>query len=217
MNENKSRVGLLLPVVAAAVTWGCSSTPHKIAEEEISAHWSGEPYDDLLVVGVYEDRAHRVGAESTLVEALKSHGVSATPSFDLLPRLESLDSEQEVARALAGSGHDGLLIVATLDEGYDYDVGDYFATRGIVYLLGGKPGAATNTGSFLAWAASGSYSLYLGLWDAASLKPVWEAETDSQTTESESGDTRALAGFAHQTLRERGLIEGNEKATAAGS
>jgi hypothetical protein len=99
-----------------------------------------------------------------------------------------------------------VLIIATLDEGYDYDVGDYFATRGMVSLLGGEPGAGTDMGAFIAWAGSGLYTMYIGLWDAGTGQAVWQATTNSATTGSESGDTKALADFVVDTLQAKGLL-----------
>ena len=117
-----------------------------------------------------------------------------------------MDDEGAVRDLLEANGYDAILTVATIDEGYDYDYEDYLETRGVVYLLGGEPGAGTDMGSFVAWAGSGSYSLHLGLWDAGTLSPVWQITTNSQTTGSESGDTSALADFVVETLRTKGLL-----------
>lgn len=194
-------IGLLVGLLNA-----CGSVPHKVDQEQMSSDWSGKAFDDLLVIGAYTDRSFRVGAETQFVEELKSRGVKATVSYTLIPDTTTLDSNDELREKLAGMPHDAVLIVATLDEGYDYDIGDYYATRGAVYLLGGRPGAATDMGAFIAWAASGIYSLYIGLWDAQKYEPVWQITTDSETTGSESGDTRALADFVVDLLRGKGLL-----------
>lgn len=211
----KRGAGLSVVLFGMLLVGGCASTPHRIAAEDMASDWSGTAYDNLLVIGVYNDRAYRVGAETSFAELLKSNGVAASPSYDLITQLDALESDAEMARTLAESGHDGVLAVATLDEGYDYDVGDYYATRGMVYLLGGRPGAGTDMGAFLAWAGSGLYSLYVGLWDAGTMKPVWQITTDSESTGSESGDTRALAEFVVGALREKGLLERSPAASTS--
>lgn len=63
---------------------------------------------------------------------------------------------------MTAGAFDGLLTVATLDPGYDYDAGDYFATPGMVRILGGELGAATDVGAFIAWAGrvSTHYTVY---------------------------------------------------------
>jgi len=76
----------------------------------------------------------------------------------------------------------------------------------MVYLLGGEPGTSTDMGAFIAWAGSGTYSLYIGLWDVQMYEPVWQVSTRSETTGSESQDTQALADFVVDTLREKGLL-----------
>lgn len=194
-------------VLGLAVFAGCASVPHKVATEEMSPDHGGKAYSDLLVVASYEDRAYRVGSETSFAEMLRSRGIAASPSYDLLPDLADLETNEEVADRLATTDHDGMLVVATLDEGYDYDMGDYYESRGWVYLLGGRPGVGTDTGAFLAWAGSGVYSLYVGLWDVETRKPVWQITTDSKTTGSESGDTTALAEFVVATMREKGLLQ----------
>jgi hypothetical protein len=205
MNRNFPTLSLILSI--AFVVSACGSTgPHQVDQEEMSAAWGGQPFTDLLVIGVYEDRTYRVSAETAFSEQLKSQGIKASPSYDFMPDLSNLENNVAIAEQLATRSHDGVLVVATIDEGYDYDVGDYFATRGMVYLLGGEPGAATDTGSFIAWAGSGYYTLYVGLWDAKTGQPVWQISTDSETTGSESGDTRALADFVASTLRGKGLL-----------
>ena len=202
----KISVRLLLIVLLTTCFSGCESVPHKIEQEQMSPDWNGKAFEDLLVIGAYTDRSFRIGAETQLVEELRSRGVNATTSYSLIPDTTALDSNEEIRAKLAALPHDGILIIATLDEGYDYDIGDYYATRGTVYLLGGRPGAGTDMGAFIAWAASGIYSLYVGLWDTQKYEPVWQISTNSETTGSESQDTKALADFVVDTLRGKGLL-----------
>ena len=194
-------IALLIGLLSA-----CDSVPHKVDQEQMSSNWNGKAFQDLLVIGAYTDRSFRVGAETQFVEELKSRGIKATASYSLIPDTTALDSNEEIREKLATMPHDAILIIATLDEGYDYDVGDYYATRGAVYLLGGRPGAATDMGAFIAWAGSGIYSLYIGLWDARKYEPVWQISTSSETTGSESQDTKALADFVVDALRGKVLL-----------
>ena len=109
---------------------------------------------------MYEDRTFHVSGESALVEELKARGVSASPSYGLLPSIQL--SSVEIQSAMTAGAFDGVLTVATLDPGYDYDAGDYFATRGMVRILGGELVAATDVGAFIAWAGRVS-TQYVGL------------------------------------------------------
>jgi len=181
-----------------------SAPPHSVADEEFDSAFAGTTYSNLLVMGVYQDRTFRISGETTLAEELKVRGVNASPSYDLLPNTRA--SAAEIQSALTSGAFDGVLIVATIDPGYEYDAGDYFETSGMVYLLGGEPGAATDLGAMVAWAGSGIYELYVGLWDAETGKPVWSVTTDSENTGSESGDLKALADMIVAELQKKGVL-----------
>lgn len=192
-------------VSLAILIGGCgSSPPHKIHDEEFDSSFAGKTFPNLLVLGIYPDRTFRISGETTLAEELKARGIAASPSYDLLPNTRA--SAAEIQSVLIAGSFDGVLTVATLDPGYDYDAGDYFATRGMVYMLGGEPGAATDLGAMIAWAGSGLYTLYVGLWDAATGKPVWSVTTDSEASGSDSADLRALADFIATELGKKGLL-----------
>jgi len=199
--------GLLLTVALVAVLPACSSAPHKIHEEWMTPEWRGtEHFQNLLVIGVYDDRAYRVSAETGFVEELKALGVAAEPSYDAIPDLEALNSDDAIARALESRSNDTVLSIATIDPGYDFDYEDALETKGMVVLLGGRPGPFTDLGNFVSWAGSGHYALHLALWDIDTQKPIWQVTTDSHTTGSESGDIKALADFVVTALRQKGLL-----------
>lgn len=199
------KINILTIVTAAFLVTACAGgPPHRVADEEFDSTFADTNFSSILVLGIYQDRTFRISAETTLAEELKSRGVSASPSYDLIVNTKA--SAAEIQSALASGSFDGVLTIATIDPGYDYDAGDYFATTGMVYMLGGEPGAATDLGSMIAWAGSGLYTLYVGLWDAESGKPVWAATTDSEDTGSESGDLRALAEMIVAELNKKGLL-----------
>lgn len=203
-----SRGSTRAPVMALVylLTACGAGVSHQIADEQLSPEWGGRRYSDLLIIGAYTDRSYRVSAETQFAEELKQRGVKATTSYDIIPQLSDLESNAEIADMLASTSHDGVLVVATLEEGYEYDYGDYLEARGMVYLLGGRPGAGTDMVSLLSWAGSGQYSLYVGLWDARSQEPVWQISTNSESTGSETDDTKALANFVVNTIRAKGLF-----------
>ena len=129
----------ILLIVLAAVVAGCGSTaPHRIDSEETTAEYSDRSYSSLMILAAYPDRTFRISAETVLAEEFKQRGINAVPSYDILPDLADVDDDAALRAAFAGTGHDGVLTVTTLDEGYDYDYGDYLATRGMVRILGGE-------------------------------------------------------------------------------
>lgn len=201
------RSGLLICVSAIAVlASGCGGgPPHRVDSEELNQEFVGRTYSNLLIIGVYKDRTFRVSGETSLAEEFKSRGIAASPSYDLIPDSGAIKSD-EIAGIVTSGSFDAVLTVATLDPGYDYDAGDYMETRGMVYMLGGEPGAGTDLGAMIAWAGSGLYTLHVGLWDAETQKPVWQVTTDSESSGSESGDLQTLADFIVTTLRGKGLL-----------
>ncbi|MEH6549784.1 MAG: hypothetical protein V7744_07345 [Pseudomonadales bacterium] len=201
------QVKRLLCIAAIAVLVGACAggAPHRVDSEEFDQEFVGQTFSNLLIIGVYKDRTFRVSGETSLAEEFKSRGIAASPSYDLIPDSGAIKSDAVAGIVTAGS-FDGILTIATLDPGYDYDAGDYMATRGMVYMLGGEPGAGTDLGSMIAWAGSGLYTLHVGLWDAKTQKPVWQVTTDSESSGSESGDLRTLADFIAATLRDKGLL-----------
>jgi len=201
------RTGILSWIGAVLILIvGCASgPPHRVDSEELNQEFAGKTYSRLLILGVYKDRTFRVSGETSLAEEFKSRGIEASPSYDLVPDSGSIKSA-EIASIVSSGSFDGILTIATLDPGYDYDAGDYMATRGMVYMLGGEPGAGTDLGAMIAWAGSGLYTLHVGLWDAETQKPVWQVTTDSESTGSESGDLQTLAEFVVTTLRGKGLL-----------
>ena len=204
MNMN-IKIKMLAIVTAALLLTACAGgSPHRVTDEEFDPTFADTNFSNLLVLGIYQDRTFRVSAETTLAEELKSRGVSASPSYDLLPNTRV--TAAEIQSVVASKSFDGVLTVATIDPGYDYDAGDYFATRGMVSLLGGEPGAATDLGSMIAWAGSGKYTMYVGLWDAKTGKPVWAVTTKSEDTGTASGDLRALADMIVAELSKKGLL-----------
>ncbi len=211
MNQSFAPVwsGLRNSSIIAAVAMlaaACAGAPHSVKTEQVSEEWGGNAYKELLIIGAYDDQTYRASAETAFAQELKSRGISAKPSFNSVPNLRELDLESEVADIVANEQVDAVLSVSTIDPGYEFGYEDAMAHRGIVYLLGGRPGAGTELGSFISWAGSGFYKLHLALWDARTQKPVWQVTTSSESTGSESEDLKALVDFTVDRLREKGLL-----------
>lgn len=203
---SKHRFAFMGAMGAILLLGACSSVPHKVQDEITSPEWKGKTYKNLLVMGVYDDRTYRVSSETAFAEELKKRHVTAEPSYDVIPDLNALDSEDEIAELLSSRDNDAVLSVATIDPGYDFDYEDALETRGMVYLLGGRPGSFTEMGNFISWAGSGHYTLHVALWDVATQKPVWQVTTSSQSTGSEAEDLKTLVDFVVTAARKKGMI-----------
>lgn len=201
-----TRLSVVTPLSMLAFLAGCAGVPHQVGQEQLSPEAAGRTFSDIVVVAVYQDRTYRISSESAFVEELRQQGVLAATSYEAVPQLDSARAEAALRGMLQSSNHDAVLTVSTIDAGYDYGYEDYLETRGLVYLLGGEPGAGTDMGSFISWAGSGQYHLHIALWDAKTFQPVWQVTTESETTGSDTGDIKALAEFLAKTLRDRGLL-----------
>jgi hypothetical protein len=203
--KNKLR---FLTVVTASilVTAVGAATPHRIDKEDFAEAFKGQTYSNLLILATYDDRTFRISSEVSFVEELKSRGVTAGVSYDLIPDLESVRDEAVIRDALAEGDHDAILSIATIDEGYEYGVDDYMETNGIMLLLGGA-NDGSDLGSLIDWAGSGVYSMHVGLWDAKTQESIWQISTESESTGTETGDLKALADFVVKRLREQELLQ----------
>lgn len=181
---------------------GCTGMRSAINGEEAS----GKTYGNLLVIGAYDERQYRVSSEEVFTRVLKKEGIGAAPSYNLLPGLENIQNDTEVAGKLKSTDYDGILIVSVLSKQIAYDLYSHHASKGLAYLLDGRPPRATERGSFLAWAGTGSYDVYIGLWDAETLRPVWNITTDAKTTGSDTQDNKIVAEFVAEQLKKRGLV-----------
>lgn len=120
--------------------------------------------------------------------------------------MSALDVATAISDATTAKGVDALLTIATTEVNDDFTFGDALETRGMVYLLGGRPGAATETGILISYLSSGIYSLHIGLLDAKTQKPIWQATTHSVFQDTTSDEIKSLADLVVQKLRSKGLI-----------
>ncbi len=194
---------LSLTVILAA---SCSTAPsHRIETEVHNPDWQGAPFTNILVVGLYEDRGFRISSESVFTAELSEKAVAAAPSYERIPNLGSLDNEAAIRQALEGTDFDAVLTVATVEAGPDFDYDAWQAQYGILRLLGSE-GTFSLIGGSIDSYESGRFVLDVGLWDPATLKPIWNATTESYSKEDASQQVTTLADFIIETLRDRGFI-----------
>ena len=193
-------------IASTLLIYACSTKPHQIEKEKLMSNWNGEPYKNLLIVGVYEDRPFRISSEISFSDELKSKSVTASPSYEAIPQLSALDNATAISDATTAKGFDALLTIATTDINKEYTYEDALETRGMVRLLGGTPGAGTEAGILISYLSSGTYVLHIALWDAKTQKPIWQATTHSVFQDTTSDEIKSLADMVVQKLRSKGLI-----------
>ncbi|WP_455201419.1 hypothetical protein [Kaarinaea lacus] len=193
-------------IASTLLIYACSTTPHQVEKETPVSNWNGKPYKNLLIIGVYEDRPFRISSEISFADDLKSKGVKASPSYELIPQLSALDNATAISDATYAKGFDALLTIATTELNEEYTYEDALEARGMVRLLGGRPGPGTEAGILISYLSSGTYALHIGLWDAKTQKPVWQVTTHSVFQDSTSDEIKSLADLVVQKLRSKGLI-----------
>ena len=199
----KNPIVVLLLGMAACCLSACGS-PHKIKAEHRDPDWHGGQFKNILVIGIYDDRGLRISSESVFAAELTEQAVTASPSYDLIPDLETLADEEAVRKALDGTDYDAILTVMALDgRGFDYS--SWEAQYAFLRLLGGD-GEGIKLWRNVDHLDAGAYILDVGLWDPKTLKPVWNATTDLYSHERASEGVKILADFMIKTLKERGLI-----------
>jgi len=77
----------------------CANT--KFTKQWIDEDFNEQPYDDILVLVVADKMGNRQDAENYIVEKLGEAGVDAMPSFDILPKTETIDRDA-VGKAIEG-------------------------------------------------------------------------------------------------------------------
>ncbi len=212
MTEGRRRdgsAGLLRAALLSATLYGtaCTSASHTIQSEHLAPEWGETPFQNILVIGVYDDRPFRISSESVFASELTEKAVAASHSYDLIPDLTVLDDSASVRYALAGTDYDAILSVVTMEAGPDFDYGAWQTQYSLLRLFGSE-GTFTRLGGAVDYANAGSFVLDIGLWDTRTLGSVWNATTDSYSLENQTAMVTDLADFMIAPLQERGLIAG---------
>lgn len=101
---------LLIAGVIAAGIFGCGSA--QLVNVWKNPEQPKTAFTNMLVITMKRDAAIRRLWEDSFVNALRAHGVSATPSYDLYP--DALPDTQQVVAAVRDGGYDGVIITSRL-------------------------------------------------------------------------------------------------------
>ncbi len=199
----------LAAIAALLLLAGCgtSETFHKVTTEERNPDWQAVGINRIMVVAVTEDRGERLGSETVFVDRFKQLGIDAEASYNVFPDLNSIDTSDEAAMAMAGHDIDAVLTIGVAKPAAGYDRGAYWEARGWAYLLGSDNSRAWgNLADINNYWSQGEHSVDIGLWDAKAMQPIWHAQTDSNEWDESSAGVQRLAEAIAGMLSERGLI-----------
>ena len=98
----------LLTLTFALILSSCANT--KFTKQWVDEDFDREPFDDILVLVVADKMGNRQDAENYIVEKLGESGIDAMPSFDILPKTETIDREA-VGKAIDGLQLDAVIVM----------------------------------------------------------------------------------------------------------
>ena len=170
--------------------------------------WRDESYtgkiDNILIIGVTARNERRRAFETRFVEALAARGISATPSYRLLPSSVNLTRES-VEQAIEGANISGVLVtrlagikqaeVFRQPSGYGQD-DDYFTHYNL------KRRETTEA----YYDQHRVLTLETNLYDTASGNLVWRMQSEAIDASRPSDVIAAQVELTIKTLMKRGLI-----------
>ena len=108
MNTMKLAYRNLLALVLAASLSSCANT--KFTKQWVDENFDQTPFDDILVLVVADKMGNRQDAENYIVQKLGEARIDAMPSYDILPKTETIDREA-VGRAIDGLQLDAVIVM----------------------------------------------------------------------------------------------------------
>jgi len=198
-------------IVMLALATACSTTTsNRFKTEERNPAWQARELDKVLVIGVY-DRSYRIAAESVFAAELKEQGINAMTSYEVFPDLQKMGEAAEVKQKLDELGIDAVLSIATLESRPEYDREDWWSTYGWMAILGAESQQArgvANLQDASDYYSQGEMELDIGLFDAKSLQPIWNAVTESYAfNQGDADEVKELADFMVGELTARGIFK----------
>jgi len=103
-----SQFKYLLTLTFALILSSCANT--KFTKQWVDEDFDGEPFDDILVLVVADKMGNRQDAENYIVEKLGESGIDAMPSYDILPKTQTIDREA-VGKAIEGLQLDAVIVM----------------------------------------------------------------------------------------------------------
>jgi molybdopterin biosynthesis enzyme MoaB len=100
-------INILVLFFAITLT-SCANT--KFTKQWVAEDFNQQPYDDILVLVVADKMGNRQDAENYIVEKLGEAGIDAMPSFDILPKTETIDADA-VDKAIDGLQLDAVIVM----------------------------------------------------------------------------------------------------------
>ena len=209
---------LPLVLIICITVAGCSAT--KIVSSWNQQGAEEKQYQKLGVVVMIPDMANRATVEDAVAKELRARGIKASPTFNTFPfagkigelGLDSATTQQKIRQRVNDNHFDALLLIVLLDKrkeqryvegssisigapvyGYPY-YGYYYYAYSTVYSSG-------------YYTTSTSYFVESNLYDVASQKLVWTAQTNTEDPTSIETESANFAKIIVDNLMLKKVIK----------
>lgn len=209
--------------IAALILTGCSPST-KLINSWTDKENTPNTYKNIGVTVLFKDPSNRYITEHSIVDGLKEKGLNGMPTVDVFPmagRLNEItkvmdDSDvikKKVIEKVAENNIDALMIITMFDKTKEerwvndrnYMMGGT-GFYGTPYGMGGgyyydyyaySMGSIYNSGYYV---DDVTYYIECNLYDVASEKLIWRAQTKSKNIESVEEESKALAYIVTREL-----------------
>ena len=192
---------LVAAILLLCAAVGCSST--RIASESKSSDLAAAKYKRILIVGASPDRGIRQLFEEEIAKALQARGVTGIPSYQQLP--DAKPTRDAVERVAQSMNADAVLVSRLVER------------RSETQLDPGVASVPANISGYYddAWKSSyeppSNYTVTVvrvesRLFDKASGKLAWTAETDTFDPRDLEKEVRNLSSVLTKAMSKQNLI-----------
>jgi len=209
---------LLFVLIISITLAGCSAT--KIVSSWNQQGAEAKQYQKLGVVVMIPDMGNRAMVEDAVAKELRARGIKASATFNTFPfagkigeiGLDSATIQQKIRQRVNDNHFDALIIIVLLDKrkeqryvegssisigapvyGYPY-YGYYYYAYSTVYSSG-------------YYTTSTSYFIESNLYDVASQKLVWTAQTNTENPTSMETESANFAKIIADNLMQKKVIK----------
>ena len=210
------KINLLFTLLILVFAAACSPST------KILGSWTGpntpsEPYKSIFVTGISDNLVARQTIENDIDTQLKSRGIVATSSFDIIPPgFKATEQNKEATlQAIREGGSDAILTVALLDQTSEtrYVPG---TTMYSPMAYGGYYGRFYGYYSYYNpvmydpgyYATDKKYYLEINLYDANSEELVWSSQSETTNPSSVETFSKTFSELVVTQLIKDGLISG---------
>jgi hypothetical protein len=199
--KNVRAASFITAVILLCTAAGCSST--RIASELKSPDLAATKYKKVLVIGASRDPGLRQLFEDAFAQALQARGTDAIPSYQHLPEAQpTRDAVERIAKSLNA---DAVLVSRLVER------------RSETQFNPGVASVPSNISGDYDDAWKGAYEppstttvtvvrIETRLFDAATGKLAWTAETETFDPQNREKEVRNLANVLIKAMSKQGLI-----------